>query len=91
MSRSDVPSQKTAKDGDPFDYIEYAYATLGALQIWENYLRDPAQAIRQYREALALGATSTCPNSTLQLVRALSSMTPCCNELHALSSRRSGN
>lgn len=47
--------------GDPFYYIEYAYATLGALQIWENYLRDPARAIRQYREALALGATRRLP------------------------------
>jgi len=47
--------------GDPFYYIEYAYAILGALQIWENYLRDPAQAIRQYREALALGATKHLP------------------------------
>jgi oligoendopeptidase F len=47
--------------GDPFYYIEYAYATLGALQIWENYLRDPAQAIRQYREALAVGATRRLP------------------------------
>jgi len=47
--------------GDPFYYIEYAYAIVGALQIWENYLRDPTQAIRQYREALALGATRPLP------------------------------
>lgn len=47
--------------GDPFYYIEYAYAIVGALQIWEHYLRSPAQAIRQYREALALGATKHLP------------------------------
>lgn len=47
--------------GDPFYYIEYAYALLGALQVWENYLHNPAQAIRQYREALALGATRPIP------------------------------
>ncbi|GAC1345034.1 MAG: M3 family oligoendopeptidase [Ktedonobacteraceae bacterium] len=47
--------------GDPFYYIEYAYATLGALQIWENYLRDSAQAMRQYRAALALGTTKPLP------------------------------
>lgn len=47
--------------GDPFYYIEYAYAILGAFQIWENYLHDPVQAIRRYREALALGATRHLP------------------------------
>ena len=45
----------------PFYFIEYAFAALGALQIWDNYLRDPQTAIRQYRFALSLGATRTVP------------------------------
>ncbi|HLI69612.1 MAG TPA: M3 family oligoendopeptidase, partial [Ktedonobacteraceae bacterium] len=37
----------------PFYMIEYAFAALGALQIWDNYLHDPQTAIRQYRFALS--------------------------------------
>jgi oligoendopeptidase F len=46
---------------DPFYYIEYAFAALGALQVWNNYLRDPQTALQQYRHALSLGATRTLP------------------------------
>ena len=46
---------------DPFYYIEYAFAILGALQIWENYLRDPQATLQRYRYALSLGATRTIP------------------------------
>jgi oligoendopeptidase F len=46
---------------DPFYYIEYAFAAVGALQVWRNYLRDPQTALRQYRHALSLGATRTLP------------------------------
>jgi oligoendopeptidase F len=45
----------------PFYYIEYGIAQLGALQVWRNSLRDPAGAVRKYREALALGATRPLP------------------------------
>jgi oligoendopeptidase F len=45
----------------PFYYIEYGLAQLGALQVWRNSLRDPARAVRAYRDALALGATRTLP------------------------------
>ena len=45
----------------PFYFIEYAFAALGALQIWDNYLHDQEAAIRQYRFALSLGATRTVP------------------------------
>jgi oligoendopeptidase F len=45
----------------PFYYIEYGIAQLGALQVWRNSLRDPATAVRQYRDALALGATRPLP------------------------------
>jgi len=45
----------------PFYYIEYGIAQLGALQVWRNSLRDRRQAVRQYREALALGATQALP------------------------------
>ncbi|MDQ2715528.1 MAG: M3 family oligoendopeptidase [Chloroflexota bacterium] len=46
---------------DPFYYIEYAFAALGAFQIWNNYLRDPKTALQHYRFALSLGATRTVP------------------------------
>lgn len=45
----------------PFYYIEYGIAQLGALQVWRNSLRDPSNAVRKYREALALGGTRSLP------------------------------
>lgn len=47
--------------GSPFYYIEYGIAQLGALQVWRNSLRDRDAAVRQYRQALALGATRSLP------------------------------
>ena len=41
----------------PFYYIEYAIAYLGALQLWERVLEDPARALAGYKSALALGGT----------------------------------
>jgi len=46
---------------DPFYYIEYAFATVGALQVWRNYLHNPQVALQQYRHALSLGATRPLP------------------------------
>ncbi len=46
----------------PFYYIEYGLAQLGAVQIWRNGLKDPTQALRQYRYALSLGGTATLPD-----------------------------
>jgi oligoendopeptidase F len=46
----------------PFYYIEYGIAQLGALQVWRNSLRNPGDAVRRYREALALGATRPMPD-----------------------------
>ncbi|MBI1279662.1 MAG: M3 family oligoendopeptidase [Anaerolineaceae bacterium] len=46
---------------DPFYYIDYGLAQIGALQVWENALQDQAQAVKQYRSALALGSTRTLP------------------------------
>ena len=45
----------------PFYYIEYGIAQLGALQVWRNSLRAPAEALAAYRRALALGATASLP------------------------------
>ena len=45
----------------PFYYIEYGIAQLGALQVWRNSLREPIEAVRRYRQALALGATRPLP------------------------------
>ena len=45
----------------PFYYIEYGIAQMGALQVWRHSLSDHPKAVRQYREALALGATVGLP------------------------------
>jgi oligoendopeptidase F len=45
----------------PFYYIEYGIAQLGALQIWHRGLGDPAGAVGDYREALALGGSRPLP------------------------------
>ncbi len=47
--------------GAPFYYIEYAFAIIGALQVWRTYLHDPQRAIQWYRHALSLGATRSLP------------------------------
>jgi oligoendopeptidase F len=46
---------------DPFYYIEYGVAQLGAAQVWANALKDQAGAVAAYRRALSLGATATLP------------------------------
>lgn len=45
----------------PFYYIEYAIAELGALGIWQQSLKNPQQAINNYRKALALGGSKPLP------------------------------
>lgn len=45
----------------PFYYIEYGIAQVGALQLWLNARRDPAEALRKYRAALALGGSRPLP------------------------------
>jgi len=45
----------------PFYYVDYGLAQMGAVQVWRNALRDQANAVRQYREALALGGTRSLP------------------------------
>ena len=45
----------------PFYYIEYGIAQMGALQVWRHSLSDQAKAVRQYRDALALGGTQGLP------------------------------
>ncbi len=46
---------------DPFYYVEYGLAQLGAVQIWANAITDQAGAVKQYRYALSLGGTKTLP------------------------------
>jgi oligoendopeptidase F len=41
----------------PFYYLEYGLAYLGALQLYERALRDPAEALAGYKRMLALGGT----------------------------------
>jgi oligoendopeptidase F len=46
---------------DPFYYVEYGLAQLGAVQIWRNSFRDQAGTVRDYRQALSLGTSVTLP------------------------------
>ncbi len=41
----------------PFYYIEYGIAQLGAVQVWDNALKDEPRAVQQYRAALRAGYT----------------------------------
>jgi oligoendopeptidase F len=46
---------------DPFYYVEYGLAQLGAVQVWASALHDQAGAVAAYRRALALGGTRPLP------------------------------
>jgi oligoendopeptidase F len=48
--------------GSPFYYIEYGLSWLGALELWQNSLVDPAETMRRYRSALALGDSRSVPD-----------------------------
>ena len=45
----------------PFYYVEYGIAQIGAMQLWRNARADRAQALGQYRAALALGGSKPLP------------------------------
>ena len=47
---------------EPFYYIEYGLANLGAFQIMIRADQDQAAALRDYRKALAMGGTATLPD-----------------------------
>ena len=46
---------------DPFYYIEYGLALLGAVQVFGNALKNKKKAVADYRKALALGSTVSLP------------------------------
>jgi oligoendopeptidase F len=46
---------------EPFYYIEYGLASLGAFQILENAQKDQGKALQDYRQSLALGGTVSLP------------------------------
>lgn len=45
----------------PLYYIEYGIAQLGALQLWVRFLANPAETVKLYRRALALGNSRPLP------------------------------
>jgi oligoendopeptidase F len=45
----------------PFYYIEYGIAQLGAIGLWQQYVKDPKKAVTHYCDALKLGGTKTLP------------------------------
>ena len=46
---------------NPFYYIEYGIAQLGALQLWNNAKQDTPKALAHYKQALALGGSKPLP------------------------------
>jgi oligoendopeptidase F len=46
---------------NPFYYVEYGLAQLGAVQVWGNALKNQAKAVASYRRALALGGSVALP------------------------------
>jgi oligoendopeptidase F len=46
---------------DPFYYVEYGLAQLGAVQVWANAIQDQTKAVANYQKALALGGTLPLP------------------------------
>ena len=46
---------------DPFYYIEYGLAELGAIQVLGNARKDQKKAVADYRKALSLGSTASLP------------------------------
>ena len=46
---------------NPFYYVEYGIAQMGALQIWANARRDQPTALAAYRRGLALGGSRPLP------------------------------
>jgi oligoendopeptidase F len=46
---------------DPFYYIEYGLASLGAVQVWRNALQEPERGVAMYRSALSLGGSRSLP------------------------------
>lgn len=46
---------------DPFYYVEYGLALLGAVQVWRNAQKDQPGAVAAYRQALSLGGAATLP------------------------------
>ncbi len=47
---------------NPFYYVEYGLAQLGAVQVWRNALSDQRAAVAAYRRALSLGGTAALPD-----------------------------
>lgn len=45
----------------PFYYIEYGIAQIGALQVWQQDLKNSKTAVANYRKALALAGTKPLP------------------------------
>jgi oligoendopeptidase F len=46
---------------NPFYYVEYGIAQLGALQVWANSRKDKAKALNAYKRGLALGGSRPLP------------------------------
>lgn len=47
---------------EPFYYVEYGLAQMGACQVWANAMKDQANAVAHYLKALALGGTKSLPD-----------------------------
>ncbi len=45
----------------PFYYIEYGFAQMGAISLWEQFEANPAKGIEGYKNFMKLGYTKTIP------------------------------
>ena len=45
----------------PFYFIDYAIASIGAMQVYFNYLQEPEKTIENYHKGLHLGGTRPLP------------------------------
>jgi oligoendopeptidase F len=45
----------------PFYYVEYGVAQLGSVLVWKGALQNQPEAVRRYRQALAMGGTASLP------------------------------
>jgi oligoendopeptidase F len=46
---------------NPLHSIGYVTSEIGALQVWQNYSKDPQKTMKKYRHALSLGSSKPVP------------------------------
>ena len=60
-ARASLWQRQTHLFASPFSVIPYGIAQIGALHLWLQHKKDPDRALKNYRQALALGGTRPLP------------------------------